>query len=217
MGESLEKGEIIIDPEFGLNSEQETDSSEDEAQIEDSDDDVPLADLIPLSEVAKNDVPEHVYRWRADRTPPPQMSGEFKGNLEVKEGGLHNPIDYFKSFMDDEMTQLIADQTNLYSVQCDVVKGSIATTKTEVERLLSVFLKMCIVQMPRNSMYWEAETMYTPIASLMSRDRFKKLKSFLHFNDNSKAPGKTDNTYDKLYEIRPLLQMLRKKLFGCAT
>eukprot|EP00795_Rhopilema_esculentum_P007373 gene7373-13113_t len=82
MAERFEKGEIVIDPEFGLNSEQETDSSDDEAQIDDSDDDVPLADLIPLSEVAKNDVAEHVYRWRADRTPPPQMSGEFKGNLE---------------------------------------------------------------------------------------------------------------------------------------
>ena len=108
------------------------------------------------------------------------------------------------------MTQLIADQTNLYSVQCDVAKGSVGTTKTEIERLLSILLKMCIVQMPRYSMYWEAETRYSPIASLMSRDRFKKLKAYLHFNDNSKAPGKNYSSYDKLYKIRPLLQLLRE-------
>jgi len=102
----------------------------------------------------------------------------------------------------------------LYSVQYDVAKGSFGTTKTEIERLLSIFLKMCIVPMPRYSMYWEAETRYSQIASLMSRDRFKKLKAFLHFNDNSKPPGKNDSSYDKLYKIRPLLQMLRE---NCLT
>jgi len=102
----------------------------------------------------------------------------------------------------------------LYSVQYDVAKGSFGTTKTEIERLLSIFLKMCIVQMLRYSIYWEAETRYSPIASLMSRDRFKKLKAFLHFNDNSKPPGKNDSSYDKLYKIRPLLQMLRE---NCLT
>ena len=138
------------------------------------------------------------------------MSSKFKGDLHVDSRGLENPIDFFKAFFDDDMTQLIADQTNLYSVQCDLVKGSIGTTKSEIERLLSVFLKMCIVQMPRYPMYWEAATRYTPIADLISRDQFKKLKSFLHFSDNSTAPGKNDEAYDKLYKVRPLLQMLRK-------
>ena len=210
-----EGGWLVIDPEFGLDSEQDTDSSDEEAEFLDSDDDVPLVDLIPLAGVAKNaqdtvDVPGPKYRWRADRAPPNQMSSKFKGDLHVDSRGLENPIDFFKAFFDDDMTQLIADQTNLNSVQCDLVKGSIGTTKSEIERLLSVFLKMCIVQMPRYPMYWEAATRYTPIADLISRDRFKKLKSFLHFSDNSTAPGKNDEAYDKLYKVRPLLQMLRK-------
>jgi len=48
----------------------------------------------------------------------------------------------------------------------------------------------------------------------MSRNRFKKVKAFLHFNDNSKALGKNDSSYDRLYKIRPLLQMLRE---NCLT
>ena len=107
-------------------------------------------DLLPLADVSKNfDMQEHVYRWRADRVPPPRMSTEFEGYTHVAEGNLENPIDYFKAFFSDEMTELIAEQTNLYSVQCDVAKGSVGTSKTEIERLLSVFLKMCIVQRPR--------------------------------------------------------------------
>ena len=211
MEENFENEELVLEPEFGLNSEQETDSSDEEAELLDSDDDVPLVDLLPLADVSKNfDMQQHVYRWRADRAPPPRMSTEFKGYTHVAEGNLENPIDYFKAFFSDEMTELIAEQTNLYSVQCDVAKGSVGTSKTEIERLLSVFLKMCIVQMPRYSMYWEAETRYSPIANLISRDRFKKLKAFLHFNDNSQAPGKNSSSYDKLYKIRPLLQMLKK-------
>ena len=168
-----------------------------------------------MADIAKNAqhnvvVKEHAYRWRNDRAPPPQIANKFKGELFVDEDSFESPIDYFKAFSDDGMIQLIADETNLYSVQCDVAKGSVGTTRIEIEWLLSVFLKMCIVQMPRYSMYWEVETRYTPIACLISRDRFKKLKSFLHFNDNSQAPAKNDKAYDKLYKIRPLLQMLRK-------
>jgi len=215
MEENFENKELVLDPEFGLNSEQETDSSDEEAELLDSDDDMLLADLLSLAAISKHvDMPEHVYRWRADRAPQPQMSSEFKGYVHVDEGSLKTPIDYFKAFFNDETTQLIADQTNLYSVQYDVAKGSFGTTKTEIERLLSIFLKMCIVQMLRYSIYWEAETRYSPIASLMSRNRFKKVKAFLHFNDNSKALGKNDSSYDKLYKIRPLLQVLRE---SCLT
>jgi len=166
MEENFENKELVLDPEFGLNSEQETDSSDEEAELLDSDDDMLLADLLSLAAISKHvDMPEHVYRWRADRAPQPQMSSEFKGYVHVDEGSLKTPIDYFKAFFNDETTQLIADQTNLYPVQYDVAKGSFVTTKTEIERLLSIFLKMCIVQMPRYSIYWEAETRYSPIAS----------------------------------------------------
>ena len=106
-------------------------------------------DLLPLADVSKNfDIQEHVYCWRADRALLPRMSTEFKGYTDVAEGNLENPIDYFKAFFSDEMTELIPEQTNLYSVQCDVAKGSVGTSKTEIEWLLSVFLKMSIVQMP---------------------------------------------------------------------
>ncbi len=210
-------GFIIVDPDFGLNSEQETDSSDEEGDFLDSDDDTPLADLIPLAGIAQS-VPQtkegnkkHAYRWRADRVPPASARADitFKGDALKGWDCLENPIDYFKAFFDNGMIQSIADNTNLYATQCDLRKGSVGTSKVEIEKLLSVYLKMCITSMPRYSMYWESATRYEPVASLLSRDRFKQLKKFLHFNDNSKAPGRKDKDYDKLYKIRPLLRMLR--------
>ena len=63
MEENFENEELVLDPEFGLNSEQETDSSDEEAELLDSDVDMPLADLLPLAGISKHvDMPEHVYR-----------------------------------------------------------------------------------------------------------------------------------------------------------
>ena len=118
----------------------------------DAGDYLPLADLIPLADVAKNapqnvEAQEQLYRWRTNRAPTPQMSNKFKGGLFVDEESLHHLVDAFKAFIDDEMTQLVADEMNLYSLQSDVAKGRIGTTKIKIERLLSIFLTTCIVQM----------------------------------------------------------------------
>ena len=44
----------------------------------------------------------------------------------------------------------------------------------------------------------------------MSRDRFESLKRFLQFNDNTKDKKRDDETMDRLFKIRPLLEMLRQ-------
>ena len=61
-----------------------------------------------------------------------QMGNKFEEELFMDEESLENPIDYFKAVFDDEMTQLVADETNLYYVQCDVAKGCIGTMEIEI-------------------------------------------------------------------------------------
>ena len=55
-----------------------------------------------------------------------------------------NALMYFKMFWDDDITQNIAEQTNLYSVQ---QTGSSSTTKDEIERLLGLQMKINLVEM----------------------------------------------------------------------
>jgi len=99
MEENFENKELVLDPEFGLNSEQETDSSDEEAELLDSDDDMLLADLLSLAAISKHvDMPEHVYHWRADRAPQPSMSSEFKGYVHVDEGSLKTLLTILRPF-----------------------------------------------------------------------------------------------------------------------
>ena len=69
---------------------------------------------------------------------------------------------------------------------------------------------MSVISAPYYPFYWELETRYELIASAMSRDRFESLKRFLQFNDNTKDKKRDDETMDRLFKIRPLLEMLRQ-------
>ena len=86
------------------------------------------------------------------------------------------------------MVNQIVDETNIYSTQCNVNKGSISTCPEEIEHFLGILLQLCIVQMLRYRMCWQSSTRYEQVANIMSRDRFELIEKFLHFADNSNAP-----------------------------
>ena len=68
---------------------------------------------------------------------------------------------------------------------------------------------MGLVQMPRYGMYWSKELRYSPVADVLTRNRFYDL----HFNDNSKTvQNRDDQNYDRFYKVRPILSMLRTAL-----
>ena len=46
------------------------------------------------------------------------------------------------------------------------------------------------------------------MAAIFPRDRFWKLWSNLHIADNTSAPPRDDPGYDKLYKVRPMLDIL---------
>ena len=199
---------IVLDPT--LNSEDEIESSADESEYG-SDDDSPLADIIPLAGV-NNDTKsnaQYTYRWRKGR-PPAARIFSFRGDeILPRYENLANPIDHCEMFFDSGMVMLLVDQTNLYSAQSNINRGSIGTCEDEIENFLGILLRMCIVQMPRYRMYWQQSTRYEKVADVISRDRFELLKKYLHFADNSQAPEPQDPNRDKLYKIRPLFEMLR--------
>ena len=134
---------VVFTPCF--ESEDENASCEDECE---SDDEVPLADLIPLAGQASNNVSpeepkvekERTYHWRKGRQPAANNFA-FKGDDHL--GGykdLKEPIDFFPIFFDVEVIRSISKQTNLYSAQCNINKGSIGTSPVEIENYLGVLL-----------------------------------------------------------------------------
>ena len=116
------------------------------------------------------------------------------------------PRDYFEMFWKPELNELIADQTNLYSVQRS--GASVNTTQSEIETLIGMQMQMSIYLLPNYRMYWEKETRIPGISDVMSRNRYQKLRENLHVSDNSQKDLE-ENKGNKLFKIAPVLDHVR--------
>ena len=84
------------------------------------------------------------------------------------------PVDFFKLFWTNNITQTLAQQTNLYSVQ---EQGkNISNCAKEIEQFLGMHILMDIMKLPDYSLCWAAETHYPKIANAMSNKRFNNYK-----------------------------------------
>ena len=82
------------------------------------------------------------------------------------------PIDYFKMFWTDHITNLLFEQTKLYSTQ---VNGtSISTSSHETKRFLYMHVLKDIMKLPVYDMYCAAETRCAKIADVMSNKSHKQ-------------------------------------------
>ncbi len=112
---------VVLTP--GFESEDETAESEDEDDDYESDKDVPLADLVSLAGLVtslENVEPEQAtkertYRWWK-RRPPVNNNMKFQGKEDLQGfDNLQSPVNFFRSFFDNDMIKCIADQTNLHN------------------------------------------------------------------------------------------------------
>ena len=107
----------------------------------------------------------------------------------------------FKQFFDD-----IADQTNLYLVQC--TGKSINVDENEIEQYFGILLLMFIIKLPQVRMYWSSEGTRIPgIVDMMSISRFEKIWQYFHCNNNSVYLPESD----KLFKVLPVIDSVLDK------
>ena len=70
---------------------------------------------------------------------------------------------------------------------------------------------MSLVKIPSTKSYWRKELEQTFVTELMTRDKWHEIKKFIHFNDNKKSSKIGSPTYDPIFKIRPIFEMIRKK------
>ena len=92
------------------------------------------------------------------------------------------PYQYFRKFFPDEIITDVVEQTNLYSYLKK--QNNIMTTEEEIRSLIGVRMKMGIVSLPSYKYYWSQQLRYSPVADVMSRNRFQLLLENLHFVNN---------------------------------
>ena len=146
------------------------------------------------------------YKWLKKSLTPPDTA--FTERFSEPPEIIPSPSDYFKKFISDECFENIALETNIYALQKD--GKEICITKEEIEQFFGILLFTGIYSAATYRMYWETHSRISLIADVMPRNRFETILRFVHFNDNSKMKQKTDDSYDPLFKVRPLLQSLKE-------
>lgn len=118
-----------------------------------------------------------------------------------------NAVDYFLTFIDDNIRNNIIFQTNLYSVQRNR-KFSPLTMK-ELFGFLGINLLMGYHRLPSWRHYWSNDPdLNVPyVTETMARNRFEAILSNLHLNDNTFL---RDHKEDKVYKLRPIINKLNE-------
>lgn len=121
-----------------------------------------------------------------------------------------SPLEYFKLFFTEDIFSLISEQSNFYFLQ---KYGKILnSSQEEYKKFIGIWLQMGIVQMPPMRLSSSRECRYPPVADIISRNRFFQLLQSFHLADNQKMLKPSDENFDKLYKVRPLLLAISNAL-----
>lgn len=120
------------------------------------------------------------------------------------------PMKYFKLFISDEMTRYIAEETNVYATQKS--GNSVNTNSSEIEQFFGIHIMSGVIKVPSYRFYWTQHSRIEKIADVMSRNRFDKLRSYIHFVNNDNLLPRDDPNHDRLFKIRPFVTALKENL-----
>ncbi|GBP23665.1 PiggyBac transposable element-derived protein 4 [Eumeta japonica] len=119
------------------------------------------------------------------------------------------PLLLFRLFWTEHLQDILCFQNNLYPTQTG--KPFTPITTEELNVFIALNLVMGIKKLPSYRDYWSSapDLHDSYVSKFMSFNRFSCLLNNLHVNDNSVVTNRTDPKYDKLYKIRPLLDILQ--------
>ena len=102
------------------------------------------------------------------------------------------------------------EQTNLYAEQRGVT-GWVDTTAGDIEAFLGFVMATSVHRVPRLNNIWSSDWILgvPALARIFPWSRFWQLWANLHLADNTQAPDHTEPSFDWLYKLRPMLNILR--------
>ena len=129
---------------------------------------------------------------------------ELQKSDEVMMHGGESMYQTFSLFFFDSMISLQVEQTNLYATR-DKNMQTFKTNDAEMRKFLGLLLISGYHNLPSEADYWSTtEDLEAPIFSnIMTRDRFRVIKSCLHIADNHNL------AQSKVAKVWPLLYLLR--------
>lgn len=132
----------------------------------------------------------------------PLLDEDLMKDVPEYEGVLKS----FFQYLDQDFWALVAEQTNLYSVQQRDSLRSVNTTAVEMIRITGIQLMMGSLKLPQARLYWSRDFDFPIITNAVTQDRFFELRKYMHFVDNLSPHDEND----KLWKIRPIIDRIRK-------
>lgn len=170
----------------------------------DSEDELPLAEIAKLKKKLRKQGP---IPWRKVATPIVKIPFIEPHGASIPEI-VEYPHEVFLALFTEEIVENIVFQTNLYATQKG--KPFKPTFKEELLQFLAINILMGVKPLPSYKDYWSSRDILrdTYISSKMSRNRFSWLLGHIHLNDNALLPSRTSPNFDKLYKLRPFLDLI---------
>lgn len=121
------------------------------------------------------------------------------------------PIVFFDQLFTNELWDLLVTETNRYARQKHV-NGWQDTSREEMRCFVGFLFGISINKIAEINDVWSSDWVvaYPAYASFFTKDRFWELWSCIHLIDNEKAPERNSPEFDKLYKVRPIMEILGK-------
>ncbi|XP_050340653.1 piggyBac transposable element-derived protein 3-like [Bactrocera neohumeralis] len=115
------------------------------------------------------------------------------------------PHQQFEKFIDDEVLQMLCDESNAYSVQVEGQNPNI--TINEMKVFIGIMIVTGYTSRPKKRDYWceDSDMLCSMISESMRRNRFEIIFRYMHFKDNS-----LEDRGDKIWKIHPITDAVKR-------
>lgn len=115
-------------------------------------------------------------------------------------------VEIFEQFIDDEVIQLIVEETRRYAMFLNCPDPGISSD--EIRCFIGILFISGYNNLPSKRHYWSSsnDLKNYAVSESMRQSRFLQICRFLHLEDNTKI-----NQQDKAWKIRPLMELLKER------
>ena len=176
-----------------------------------SESDSEVTNIAKKRKILTEEAPNIKWTKTGRPTPPGNFTSSSGPAQNILDLENPTPYDICSEFISDDVIDLIVFQTNLYAQQQD--KRYTPTDAQEIRTFIGCNFLMGINKLPSYRDYWSTVPYLHNeyISKLMTVNRFGWILSHLHLNDNNLMPRRDSSNYDRLYKIRPFLDMIQIK------
>ncbi|KAL9873389.1 uncharacterized protein ACN2A1_014470 [Glossina fuscipes fuscipes] len=135
-------------------------------------------------------------------------------DVSLRLAALETPFQFFAEFISEDILNVIVEQTNLYIKQKNV-SNCPPVNATEIRQFLGIIIFMSVYHYPNVRSYW-GKYGFDHIQQTMTVNRFEKIRSVIHFNDNAQHKPVDHPNHDCLHKIRPVVEHLNKLFISVA-